>query len=395
MVIVKNMSELNTLDKSELKHLVLGGDLTNCVVFSTTNSTHSSDRYIRQTPLKLGANVVQAELDTAAVQFLQERKIKAVVIADYVYIRAVQSYIRSKRRYNAYFVSDENVFGTCYITLVQFSDGKIAQIRVRRDVPSSEIDLMDALDQAVESDLNAEWQSAQVLVFASSSSNLGGWAGGRNNVELVEKDLFTTNRLGLGKFAMKEILLSKHYKNKSSRRLLVKALTLCTIMATFVGGSFGWLSWKEGQLEHQREKYRQASEMQNLAFESGDLELWVKREEYLTMLEEAPKVSDKIEQILMALSSMNSEFKVVVHQISIGSAKDFRSNGKYYNTKIVVGFEKKTANSEHDVAQALSVFMEKIGNALQNVDVWDRVQPRKINNNEFNMVTLYTNTTGK
>lgn len=387
MIIVKNNEELQALDRNDLKKVVLGGDLTNSFLMSE-KSNQDTGYFIRQTPLKMIGNTVQAEIANDAVNYLKDRKIKAVVLAEYVYLRAMKSHIRSKKRCTAYFVSDPDGANNCHITMFQVADGKIARIQKRRFIKCGNPYLNDKLDEIIESDLNGDWQASEVIVFASGHEHLVEWQeNNTRNIELKNQNLFS-----IGKFTLKEVVLSKHFQVRSTRKTVKATFTCIAAMVLTFGLALGWISWKESALETQREKYRVTSERQKLSFETSDLVLWSKREEYLTTLYERQALSSRIEKILKALSSLGSGYKVVVTQISTGRDSDFRANGKYYDTKLEVGFERTSTNAEKDVSDALNLLIEQLGNSVEGVDVWNKIRLKTFNGTRFNMVILYANT---
>jgi hypothetical protein len=395
MKLVMNLSELKQLDKKALNQVVLGGNLTSCSIISNSAKQEESASLIQQTPLTLHRSVAQSKIVIDAVEYLKDRKVKAVVIAEYVYLRAFSSYIRSKQRYHAYFVSGGNALGECHITRFSANNGKLEEYQERARVVCEPSFLKEEVLRAVETDLQGDWKNAKVLLFSNEHSCLDELQGSVDfEMEIIKTDLFAAKRWGASQFASKELLLTKNFKASSSRKPLA-IMAVGALLITIAGvSSYGWLSWKKNQFESLQEKYHQVSERQKLEFESADLVLWSKRDEYLKNINQQPAISYKIEKILMALSSMSAENKIVVQQISIGKEKDFRANGKYYNTKIEIGFERKSANAEYDVSQSLSAFMDNLGDVGDGVDVWDRIRPQTFNGDKFNMVTLYTNTMG-
>ncbi|WP_045391745.1 hypothetical protein [Vibrio rotiferianus] len=394
MNVVKNILELKALDKKQLGEVVLGGDLTSCVIVGNDNHVADIDSiFIRQTPLSKSVNTIQAEIDPDAVQYLHDRKIKAVVIAEYAYLRVLAPYIRTKQRYHAYFLSSGSDSAQCHLTRFQFVNGKLHDIKVRRALPDSRFELREDLFHAIESDLTGEWQSSRVLVFDSEHEWLEEEVKATElDIELVKRDLFKTKRFGTKTYAVKELILRKNYNLKSSRKpFLIGAVSLVVMLgAALISGA--WMSWKESQLTGLQDRYRVESERQKLAFESSDLVLWSKRHEYLTNINKSPALSYKIERLLMALSSLHPRYNVVVQQVSISREKEFRANGVYYNTKLEVGFERKTNNAEYDVNDALQLLMKSLSGFGDGIDVWDRINIRTFKGKKFNMVTLYANT---
>ena len=396
MNLVMNLRELKQLDKKELNHVVLGGNLTSCSILGDSIPLDDGASLIRQTPLTLNRSIAQSKILSEAVEYLKDRKVKAAVIAEYVYLRAFAPYVRSKQRYNAYFVSSRNELGECHITRFSANSGKIEEYKERANISCEPSFLKEELLRSIETDLQGDWKNAKVIIFSSGHDCLAELQETVDvELEINSTDLLTARRFGSLQYASKELLLTKHFQTSSSRKPILISFVCAFIVATAAASSYGWLSWKQSQFESLQEKYRLVSERQKLEFESADLVLWSKRDEYLKNINQQPAISYKIEKILMALSSMSSQYKIVVQQISIGKEKDYRANGKYYNTKLQIGFEKQTGNAEYDVSQALNLFMDNLGDVVDGVDVWDRIQPRTFNGKKFNMVTLYTNTMEK
>ncbi|MGR2997580.1 hypothetical protein ABMY12_20795 [Vibrio vulnificus] len=392
MKLVMNITELKQLDKKTLNQAVLGGNLTSCSVGDSA-AIEESTSLILQTPLNLHRSVAQAKIVVDAVEYLKDRKIKAVVIAEYVYLRAFSSYIRSKQRYHAYFISGCNALGECHITRFSANNGKLEQYQERARVSGDPAFLKEEVLRAIEMDLQGDWKNAKVLIFSNEHDCLDDLQDSVNfEMEIVKTDLLAAKRWGASQFATKELLLTKNFQASSSRKPVAMGVAISLLITAIWLGSYGWLSWKQNQFESLQEKYLQVSDRQKLEFESADLVLWSKRDEYLKNINQQTAISYKIEKILMALSSMSSDTKIVVQQISIGKERDFRANGKYYNTKLEIGFERKSNNAEYDVSQALNAFMESLGDVGDGVDVWDRIRPQTFNGDKFNMVTLYTNT---